>query len=369
MSLLDAWREHRDRLLADERFQRWAARFPLTRGIASRESRALFDLCAGFVYSQVLYACVRLGVFEALHGGARSRDELATRLGLGAPAARTLLDAAVALRLLERAGADRYRLGRLGAVAGGSEPIRAMVEHHRLLYADLADPVALLRGATAPTRLARFWAYAGQSQGVELADADVAEYSELMARSHSLVAEDVLDAWPVERSRCVLDVGGGEGAFLEALARRTATQPLMLFDLPAVAERARQRLAACGLAGRVQVYGGDFRSDALPGGADLVSLVRVIHDHDDVTALQLLAAVKAALPAGGTVLIAEPMAGQPGVEPMADAYFGFYLLAMGHGRPRTPAELIALARQAGFSEAEAVRTARPLLTSLVVARA
>ncbi len=264
---------------------------------------------------------------------------------------------------------DRYRLGRLGAVAGGSEPIRAMVEHHRLLYADLADPVALLRGEAAPTQLSRFWAYAARSEGADFAAAEVAEYSALMARSHSLVAEDVLDAWPVERSPCVLDVGGGEGAFLEALARRSASQPLMLFDLPPVAERARQRLAACGLGGRVQVFGGDFRSDALPAGADLITLVRVVHDHDDATALRLLAAAKAALPVGGTLLIAEPMAGQPGVEAMADAYFGFYLLAMGRGRPRTAAELIALAGQAGFAHAEAVRTLRPLLTSLVVARA
>jgi demethylspheroidene O-methyltransferase len=88
-----------------------------------------------------------------------------------------------------------------------------------------------------------------------------------------------------------------------------------------------------------------------------------------VTALRLLEAVRAALPSGGTALIAEPMAGQPGVEAMADAYFGFYLLAMGRGRPRTPAELIALARRAGFADAAAVRTTRPLLTSLVVATA
>jgi demethylspheroidene O-methyltransferase len=369
MSLFDAWRERRDRLLASERFQRWAARFPLTRGIARRESRALFDLCAGFVYSQVLYACVSLGVFEMLRSGPRTRADLATRLGLGEPAMRTLLDAAVALRLLERLGRDRYGLGRLGAVAGGSEPIRAMVEHHRLLYADLADPVGLLRGQLAPTRLAGFWSYAARPQGADFTAADVTDYSALMVRSHSLVAEDILDAWPVERSGCVLDVGGGEGAFLEALARRSTSQRLMLFDLPPVSVRARQNLVARGLGERVQVHGGDFRADALPGGADLVSLVRVVHDHDDLTALRLLEAVRAALPAGGTLLIAEPMAGQPGVEAMADAYFGFYLLAMGRGRPRNAAELIALARRAGFKSARAVPTARPLLTSLVVATA
>ena len=41
------------------RFQRFAASFPLTKPIAQRQSQALFDLCAGFVYAQVLQACWR----------------------------------------------------------------------------------------------------------------------------------------------------------------------------------------------------------------------------------------------------------------------------------------------------------------------
>ncbi len=44
-----------------------------------------------------------------------------------------------------------------------------------------------------------------------------------------------------------------------------------------------------------------------------------------------------ALPPGGTLLIAEPMAGTPGAEAMGDAYFGLYLWAMGSGRPRSAA--------------------------------
>ena len=59
-----AWRES---LTARPAFRAWAARFPLTRPLARRRARELFDLCAGFVYSQVLTACVRLKLFEVLH--------------------------------------------------------------------------------------------------------------------------------------------------------------------------------------------------------------------------------------------------------------------------------------------------------------
>jgi demethylspheroidene O-methyltransferase len=84
--------------------------------------------------------------------------------------------------------------------------------------------------------------------------------------------------------------------------------------------------------------------------------------------LRLFGAIRAALAPGGVLLVAEPMAGQRGAEPMADAYFGFYLLAMGQGRPRTPEALMDLARRAGFRHVAARPGARPLLASVVVAR-
>jgi demethylspheroidene O-methyltransferase len=62
------------------------------------------------------------------------------------------------------------------------------------------------------------------------------------------------------------------------------------------------------------------------------------------------------------------MAGVAGAEPIGDAYFGFYLLAMGRGRARTPVELEALLRAAGFDRVERVPTRQPLQTGLLVAR-
>ena len=82
--LVERIRQAAERLLSSPRFHRWAAAFPLTRHKARREARALFDLCAGFVYSQVLQACVRLRVFEALAAGPLVTHDLAARIGLDA---------------------------------------------------------------------------------------------------------------------------------------------------------------------------------------------------------------------------------------------------------------------------------------------
>jgi demethylspheroidene O-methyltransferase len=178
----------------------------------------------------------------------------------------------------------------------------------------------------------------------------------------------VLDAYPLGRHRCLLDVGGGDGTFLAAAAERVPGLRLILFDLPAVAEQARARFATAGLGARAAAVGGDFRSDPLPEGADIVSLVRVVHDHDDAGALALLRAVRRVLPAGGTLLVAEPMSDSRGAEPVGDAYFAFYLLAMGSGRPRSPRELRALLGAAGFARTRLLRTRMPLQTRVMLAK-
>ena len=364
-----AWR---DRLLASPRFQRRAAGFLLTRSVARRHARELFDLVAGFVYSQVLLACVRLRVFDALADGPQSLQALTVRLALSPDAARRLLDAAVSLRLLEHRSDDRYGLGELGAPMVGNAALAAMIEHHSALYADLADPVALLRASPEARRhnaLANYWAY--DAAGATTADAPddrVLTYSALMAASQPLVADEILDAYPLHAHRCLLDVGGGDGSFLASAALRAPHLRLMLLDLPAVAERARARFDAAGLSARASVHGGSFLTDALPRGADMASLVRVIHDHDDANAMTILRAVHAALPLGGTLVLAEPMAQTRGAEAMGDAYFGFYLMAMGRGRPRSVERLRDMLSAAGFDAIRHAPTRLPLQVQLLVAR-
>ena len=261
----------------------------------------MLDLCAGFVYSQVLFACVRLRLFELLRGGPLTTPELAVKMALSEDATRRLLDAAASLDLAQRRGENRYGLGQLAAALLGSPEALALIEHQPLLYADLADPVALLRGER-ETALSRYWPYSAAERPDGLSAEEVGPYSALMAASQPLVAREAMAVYPIEKHRRLLDVGGGEGVFLAAAAERAPALELELFDLPAVAERARARLSGLGLSGRVKIHGGNFLRDPLPRGADVISLARIVHDHDDASALALLRNARAALPPGGDVV-------------------------------------------------------------------
>jgi demethylspheroidene O-methyltransferase len=241
----------------------------------------------------------------------------------------------------------------------GNPGIAAMVAHHRLFYADISDPVALLRGQVA-TRLSSFWPY---QQGA----GEAAAYSALMAATQPMIANEILDAYDVSRHQVILDIGGGDGSFLRQVALKAPAARLQLFDLPEVAAVAASRFGQAGLTPRARVFSGDFANDPLPAGANLVTLVRVLHDHDDAKVLHLLRAIRAILPAGGVLLVAEPFAGTPGAQPVGAAYFGFYLHAMGSGRARRATEIAELLRQAGFSRVRHIETSQPMLTGLLTA--
>jgi demethylspheroidene O-methyltransferase len=367
-----AWQDRflawRNGLVSKPAFQRWAAGFPLTRPIAHKSAQSLFDLVAGFVYSQVLVACVQLKLPDLLADGPKSLQSLAVAMDLPIQSAARLLAAAQSLDIVDNAGPERFALGMKGAALRGNGGLVDMIAHHALLYTDMADPVGLLRRGGGKGQLAAFWPYAAYD-APDSADAGaVSPYSKLMAATQPMVASDILHAYPLSQHRKLMDVGGGEGAFAIAAAQNAQGLNVSVFDLPAVVARARERFEEAGLSGRSSVYGGDFLQGSLPIGADIISLVRILHDHDDHAVMAILRGVRAALPANGVLLIGEPMSDARARDPMAEAYFGFYLLAMGRGRARRPAEIAAMAREAGFSSSQVMPTRTPMLVRVIIAR-
>lgn len=353
------------RLAASRRFQAFAARVPGLRRIARAEGEALFDIVAGFVNAQLLMALVELRVLHLLQEGPITAQSMGGLCAVPPDRMQVLLQAGAGLGLLRRHKDGRFGLSLRGASVLGVPGLQAMVLHHRALYADLADPVSFLRGGQ-QTRLAQFWPYVfGASGAVDPAVTQT--YSTLMAESQVLVAEDTLRMVDLSGVKRLLDVGGGTGAFLAAVGAAYPRLHLSLLDLPVVLAGAGQRLAAEGLAQRVTLHPGSFRDTALPVGADAISLVRVLYDHDDSTVQHLLRAAYLALPQGGRLIISEPMSG--GVKPSrtTDVYFAVYTLAMQTGRTRSAAEITALLTEAGFVNICIHEGFRPFITSAVTA--
>lgn len=350
-----------NRLIARPDIQSLAARLPFSRGFARRDGAEIFEIVQGFVRSQVLGALIELRVLPWLMERDAHPADLAQGAGIAPERMEILLQAGAAMGLMTRRGDGRFRLSRKGAALLGVPGLEAMIRHHHVFYKDMADPVALLRGE-GETGLARFWPYVFGAGG-DIPPEDAARYSDLMAQSQELVAQDTLRMIPLRGVGRLMDVGGGSGVFVSHVARRYPRIALTVFDLPEVIPDARKRLGSGGLDGRVICCAGSFRDGPLPAGADAISLIRVLYDHDDATVAELLAKAYAALPPGGRLIVSEPMSGGARPDPICDVYFAFYTMAMGTGRTRSAARIAELCEAAGFTAVRIAKASRPYVTS------
>lgn len=358
----------RNRMVASPGFRRLIARLPLLRALGNRKANDLFRLTGGFIFSQVLLAGARLGLYEALLAAPATTGTLAARLAVPEGRLRVLLRANVSLGLLIEAAPDLWVLDDMGAVLASDRGLGAMVLHHAMLYRDLTEPDRLLREGGTDTELRHYWAYVRDMGDTGPKAAEVDGYSLLMRESQAMMADCILDSVDFGGTRVLLDVGGGDGAFLAAAADRHAGLGLRLFDLPAVAERAARHLESLGLSARSRVHCGDFTRDLLPDDADCVTLIRVLCDHDDARVAAILANLYRSLKPGTILVVAEAMDGPAEGARLSAAYFGIYFLAMGSGRCRSAQEISDFLSAAGFHNVRTAATPTPLIATLVTAK-
>lgn len=308
----------------------------------------ILNMAKSYQAACVLSAAADLEVFNVLAKVTLSAAEVASRLRADCRGMAALLDALVALELLEKQD-DCYRLARdTAAFLTSSHPrtLLSMVQHHG----------NCLRRWSQLARVVRDGKPAVREPSVRGEDADQAAFIVAMHNISVSVADELVRALPPLNFRRLLDVGGASGtwtlAFLRAYPEATAT----LFDLEHVLPLAQQRIAEAGMSGRVTLAGGDFLADALPAGADLAWVSAIVHQNSRAQNRQLFRAVAQALVGGSWILIRDVLMEESRTAPVAGALFAINMLvATEAGGTYTFAELREDLETAGFVEAEVVK--------------
>ncbi|XP_062039145.1 acetylserotonin O-methyltransferase [Lepus europaeus] len=323
----------------------------------------LEEYARGFMVSQVLFASLELGVFEALARGPLSAEAVAARVAGSPRGTRLLLDAGAALGLLvvhpgsgealyansaaaaahlTRAGPDSQRrlLGYLGGDAYRcwahlADAVReGRSQHARAVGVAGEDPFGAIFRSEAARR--RFLGAMEDAWG---------------ARGRSLLSALGPAAWPR-----VCDLGGGTGALARLWAELHPGSHVTVLERPEVVAMAED-------AGRVHFRAGDFFADA-PPPADLYVLARVLHDWDDADCARLLARVREAAGPGAQVLVIEALLDDDGRGPLPVLLSALTMLVQTRGRERSAPEYRALLAAAGFHGFRCVRTGGPLAAML-----
>ena len=118
------------------------------------------------------------------------------------------------------------------------------------------------------------------------------------------VTPDILRAYDFAGITHLMDVGGGSGELIGAIARQYTEIGGTIFDLPRCAESATSHLDRIGVSGRIKFLAGDF-FETVPVGADVIIMKSIIHDWNDERSLKILGNCRRALPENGKLLLVE----------------------------------------------------------------
>jgi SAM-dependent methyltransferase len=308
----------------------------------------LLALMRGFQVSCVLAAAADLDVFSTLQPEPLSAVEAAKRLECDVRGMTILLDALTGIGILVKSNA-RYSLASSAAslvVDDSPLSVAAMLRH---------QANCLRRWARLPW-VVRSGQPAEVGSSVRGAQADQQSFIGAMHDVSNPLAESLIREINPGGVRCVLDVGGGSGTWTLAWLRAEPTARAILFDLPEVIPMARDRLSGCGMSDRVDLVAGDFYTDPLPNGADLVWLSAIIHQNSPAENRALYRRIAESLEPGGQLLIRDIVMDESHTEPLAGALFAVNMLvATAGGGTYTLAEIRADLHSAGFDNVRLIR--------------
>ncbi|MEU2035429.1 methyltransferase [Nocardia amamiensis] len=170
-------------------------------------------------------------------------------------------------------------------------------------------------------------------------------YNELMGKHTRFTVPSVVEGYAWDEVRTVVDVGGGSGTVLRALALAHPRLSGTVVDLPDAARAAAESFATAGLSSRCAAVAGDF-FQPLPAGADVYLLTWVLHDWPEADAERILARCAEAAGSQGRVVVVENL--DSGTRPEVATAMDLRLLVLFGGRERTPAQLDDRAAAAGL---------------------
>jgi hypothetical protein len=329
---------------------------------------AMMQMWIGLCSAHAVAAAARLGIADILATSPPQESAaLARAVGADVMALTRLLRTLVSLGILVQPHPQTYALTALGAVLRSDRP-----DSMRDLLIAITDPPhvqawsklheSVVSGQPMVPALFGMPIFAYYAAHPD----ELASFSRAMGNLSALAAQGTVRHYDFSHARHIVDVGGAHGDLLLTILQAYPHARGTVFDLPHVADAARQAITAQGYTERCEALSGDF-FQAVPPGGDVYILKLILHDWPDTEVVRILHNCRAAMPPDGTLLVIEMVV--PDDPHLALAHLSdLNMLVMTGGQERTAREYGALLAQAGFRLTRLIPTDSPydVLEAVVV---
>lgn len=285
----------------------------------------IFQIASGFMASKDLFIATEVDLFRHISDSGSTLDDLSASSKVPRRTLRMIVDAMVALGLVERRGDLYWNSPATAAFLSGrtGADLRPMMRFlNRLSYRRWLNLEEAVRTDGASV--------GGYHGGYTQEDQRI--FSEGVESATAGAAQALAAGYDFARHQRVIDIGGGTGSFLISILMRHRNLRGTLFELPTVTGLATQRIASSGVGSRIVVQEGDFSKDRLPRGHDAAIVANIIHGGSSEQNKALLQAIRNAMEPGARVLIVDFWTDNTHTEPLFAALMaGEFLVGTGAG--------------------------------------
>jgi predicted O-methyltransferase YrrM len=320
----------------------------------------LSRIASGFTQSRIIQVAAKLGVFDVIRNKGSSSNAIARALGTNHRATELLLNALVALGLLNKERGKFYNTDSSLTYLVKTSPkyFGGMILFEEELWdtwGRLEETICTGKPARSPDMF--------QEKKEETERFIMAMHTLVMARGDAEVLSNMLDFKGI---KTIIDVGSGPGTYPMQFLKKYPHLRITIFDLPGTLNVTRRILKREKLYKRIRLLEGDYNTDDIPGGFDVAFLSNIIHSEDEKANQKLMKKVYSSLNRNGRIIIKDHILDDTLTSPAIGAIFSIQMLLLTRGRDYSFSEVKGWLEDAGFRKSEWIRLEPPLTSSLII---
>lgn len=263
-----------------------------------KDQLEVLSIAEGFFQSSILFAMVKLKVFECIGEGSKKTDEIAAMLDVQPETLARLLNAGVVVKLLESKDGVNYRL----ASASRTVLLPSAGENY---LGDWIRNLDFFRFALSKLDEAvrKSQPIVEQSTYLEEDEKQTREFTLAMHNYASLRGKELARFLDTSKCKTLLDLGCGPGTYAFHLGMAHPNLQLYLADFPDVLKVAKEVESRYPIQNEIHYLPLNALEDEIPGTYDLILISNTLHMLGEWASRNLIKRLYASVNPGGSLVV------------------------------------------------------------------